>query len=53
MFQKLAPKHLDTLFLKAEVSNVPFLVTKLGVKVLPCVVGFVDGISKMKYLYLT
>ncbi|BGO99332.1 Phosducin-like protein 1 [Rhodotorula toruloides] len=46
--EKLAAKHLDTLFLKADVANVPFLVTKLDVKVLPCVIGFVDGVTKMK-----
>ncbi|BGP44669.1 hypothetical protein JCM10450v2_000483 [Rhodotorula kratochvilovae] len=46
--EKLAAKHTDTLFLRAEVANVPFLVAKLEVKVLPCVVGFVDGVTKMK-----
>ncbi|GAA6064347.1 hypothetical protein JCM10212_004673 [Sporobolomyces blumeae] len=46
--ERLAEKHTDTLFVKADVANMPFLVSKLGVKVLPCVVGFVDGISKMK-----
>ncbi|GAA5899131.1 hypothetical protein JCM5296_005752 [Sporobolomyces johnsonii] len=46
--EKLAAKHIDTLFVKADVANVPFLVTKLGVKVLPCVIGFVNGVSKMK-----
>lgn len=46
--QKLAPKHLDTLFLRADVANVPFLVAKLSIKTLPCVIGFVDGITKMK-----
>jgi len=46
--QKLAGKHFDTLFLRANVANVPFLVTKLEIKVLPCVVGFVDGLSKLK-----
>ncbi|GAA6004461.1 hypothetical protein JCM10207_000736 [Rhodosporidiobolus poonsookiae] len=46
--EKLAAKHVDTLFVKADVANVPFLVTKLEVKVLPCVVGFADGVSKMK-----
>ncbi|KAK4055243.1 hypothetical protein OIV83_000524 [Microbotryomycetes sp. JL201] len=44
----LAGKHHGTLFLKADVANVPFLVTKLGIKVLPCVVGFVDGVSRLK-----
>ncbi|GAA5992050.1 hypothetical protein JCM10908_000719 [Rhodotorula pacifica] len=46
--EKLAPKHLDTLFLKADVANVPFLVTKLAIKTLPCVIGFVGGTTKMK-----
>jgi hypothetical protein len=27
----------------------PFLVNKLTVKVLPCVIGFAEGVSKMKY----
>ncbi|GAA5891167.1 hypothetical protein JCM6882_006445 [Rhodosporidiobolus microsporus] len=46
--EKLAAKHVDVLFVKADVANVPFLVTKLEVKVLPCVIGFVDGVSKFK-----
>ncbi|GAA5896908.1 Plp1p [Sporobolomyces salmoneus] len=46
--ERLAEKHTDTLFLKADVANVPFLVNKLGVKVLPCVIGFAEGNSKMK-----
>ena len=46
--QKLSKKHVGTLFLTAEVSNVPFLVSKMEVQVLPCVVGFVSGVSKMK-----
>jgi hypothetical protein len=41
----LAPKHFDTRFLKISVDNAPFLVTKLNVRVLPCVIAFVDGIS--------
>ncbi|GAA5947114.1 hypothetical protein JCM3765_002163 [Sporobolomyces pararoseus] len=46
--ERLAEKHTDTLFLKADVANVPFLVNKLAVKVLPCVIGFAEGNSKMK-----
>lgn len=46
--QKLAEKHVGTLFLRVNVANVPFLVTKLEIKVLPCVVGFVEGLSKLK-----
>ncbi|KAH8821598.1 thioredoxin-like protein [Xylogone sp. PMI_703] len=40
----LAPKHFDTRFLKINVDNAPFLVTKLKVQVLPCVLAFIDGI---------
>ncbi|TVY25418.1 Thioredoxin domain-containing protein [Lachnellula hyalina] len=39
----LAPKHFDTRFLKMNVDNAPFLVTKLNVKVLPCILAFVNG----------
>jgi hypothetical protein len=41
----LAQKHFDTRFVKISVDNAPFLVTKLNVRVLPCVISFVDGIS--------
>ncbi|OWT37285.1 GTPase inhibitor [Cryptococcus neoformans] len=40
---QLASKHKHTLFLRANVDNVPFLVTKMAVKVLPCVMSYVDG----------
>jgi len=43
--ETLAAKHFDTRFLKMNVENAPFLVTKLRVQVLPCVIAFVDGIS--------
>ncbi|KIP02115.1 hypothetical protein PHLGIDRAFT_79604 [Phlebiopsis gigantea 11061_1 CR5-6] len=43
---KLASKYFRTRFVKVFVENAPFLVTKLGVKVLPAVFMFVDGISK-------
>ena len=43
--QVLAPKHFDTRFVKISVDNAPFLVTKLKVQVLPCVITFVDGVS--------
>ncbi|KAK0570192.1 hypothetical protein OC861_000141 [Tilletia horrida] len=42
----IAPYHFRTLFVRANVHNVPFLVGKLNIKVLPCVVLFVDGIAK-------
>jgi len=43
---KLAPKYPTTLFFRAFVENVPWLVEKLGIKVLPCVICFVDGVTK-------
>ena len=41
----MAPKHFDTRFLRINVENCPFLVTKLKIQVLPCVLAFVNGIS--------
>ncbi|KAN0103439.1 thioredoxin-like protein [Hyaloscypha variabilis] len=43
--ESLAPKHFDTRFLKMNVENAPFLVTKLKIQVLPCVLAFVNGVS--------
>ncbi|KAL8680584.1 MAG: hypothetical protein Q9224_004390 [Gallowayella concinna] len=43
--ERLAPLHFDTRFLKINVDNAPFLVTKLKVQVLPCVIAFKKGIS--------
>jgi thioredoxin-like negative regulator of GroEL len=31
--------------LKINVDNCPFLVTRLGIQVLPCVLAFIDGIG--------
>ena len=42
----LAPKHFDTRFIKIHVDNAPFLVTKLQIQVLPCVIAFIDGVGK-------
>ncbi|KAL8951730.1 MAG: hypothetical protein Q9222_002309 [Ikaeria aurantiellina] len=43
--EKLAPLHFDTRFLKINVEYAPFLVTKLKVQVLPCVIAFRKGVS--------
>ncbi|KAF2151196.1 thioredoxin-like protein [Myriangium duriaei CBS 260.36] len=43
--ESLAPKHFDTRFLSINVDNAPFLVAKLKIQVLPCVIAFVDGIA--------
>ncbi|PCH41115.1 thioredoxin-like protein [Wolfiporia cocos MD-104 SS10] len=42
----LAPKYFNTRFLRVFVENVPWLVERLAVKVLPCVICFIDGVSK-------
>ncbi|KAF2159880.1 hypothetical protein M409DRAFT_70767 [Zasmidium cellare ATCC 36951] len=41
----LAEKHFDTRFVSINVDNAPFLVVKLGVQVLPCVIAFKDGVG--------
>ncbi|KAJ7283529.1 thioredoxin-like protein [Mycena rebaudengoi] len=43
---KLAPKYFNTRFARVFVENVPWLVERLAIKVLPCVICFVDGVSK-------
>jgi hypothetical protein len=45
IWQSLALKHFDTRFLKINVENTPFLITKLKIQVLPCVLAFVNGVS--------
>lgn len=48
MDQKLAPlaeKHYEVRFVSIDVENAPFLVVKLGIQVLPCVICFKDGVS--------
>jgi hypothetical protein len=36
----LAPRHVDTKFIKMDAENAPFFVTKLAIKTLPCVILF-------------
>ncbi|KAF9358693.1 hypothetical protein BGX26_001129 [Mortierella sp. AD094] len=43
--ETLANKNIKTKFVKIKVENAPFLVEKLQVKVLPCVIAFTDGIA--------
>lgn len=43
--KSLALKHFDTKFLKLDAENAPFFVTKLGIKTLPCVIFFRNGIA--------
>jgi hypothetical protein len=51
--QALAPKYFNTRFLRVFVENVPFLVEKLALKVLPCVMAvicFIRGVSKDRHV---
>lgn len=41
----IARKYFKTKFVKIEVENAPFLVEKLLIQILPCVIAFVDGIA--------
>ena len=41
----LAKKYFDTKFVKISAPDAPFFVTKLQVKVLPCLIYFNDGVA--------
>ncbi|MCJ1368486.1 hypothetical protein MMC16_007630 [Acarospora aff. strigata] len=43
--ETLAPPHYETRFLRISVTHAPFLVTKLSIRVLPCVLAFADGVN--------
>ncbi|KAG6873732.1 hypothetical protein C0995_011551 [Termitomyces sp. Mi166 len=49
--RSLAKKYFSTRFFRVFVENVPWLVERLGIKVLPCVICFVDGMSKERCVY--
>ncbi|ORY91128.1 thioredoxin-like protein, partial [Syncephalastrum racemosum] len=46
----IAKKHYQTRFVKIDVENAPFLVEKLQVRVLPCVMAWVDGYMQTKLI---
>ncbi|KAK9318390.1 thioredoxin-like protein [Lipomyces starkeyi] len=39
----LTAKHMGTRFISVNVDNATFLVVRLGIQVLPCVICFIDG----------
>jgi len=43
--EALAPVHYEARFLRMDVQDAPFLVARLKVQVLPCVICFVDGVG--------
>ncbi|KAI8098439.1 thioredoxin-like protein [Gilbertella persicaria] len=46
--ESLAKKYYDTRFIKIDVQNAPFLVEKLQIRVLPCVMAWVNGYAQTK-----
>ncbi|KAI8141584.1 thioredoxin-like protein [Fennellomyces sp. T-0311] len=46
--ETLSKKHYGTRFVKINVANCPFLVEKLSIRVLPCVMAWVDGYAQTK-----
>lgn len=43
--ETLAGRHYEVRFARVDVEKAPFVVEKLGVKILPCVIGFKDGVG--------
>lgn len=43
--EKLAGRHYEVRFARVDVRNTPFVVEKLSIRVLPCVIGFKDGVG--------
>lgn len=43
--EELAGRHYEVQFARVDVQSTPFLVEKLGIRVLPCVIGFKDGVG--------
>lgn len=41
----LAQRHKNTRFVKVDVEDVPFLVERMEIKVLPCLVMFISGVG--------
>lgn len=41
----LASRHYEVRFARVDVQNTPFVVEKLNIRVLPCVIGFKDGVG--------
>ena len=41
----MAPIYTKTRFLRVNVEKAPFLVDRMKIQILPCIVGFVDGVS--------
>lgn len=47
---KLAPKHIESKFVKIDADKAPFFIDKLKIKSIPTVVLFIDGIAADKII---
>lgn len=45
---EISREYLNVKFVKVNVDKCPFLVTKLNIKILPFVVGYISGIEKLR-----
>ncbi|KAJ5081379.1 hypothetical protein NUU61_009643 [Penicillium alfredii] len=43
--EELAGRHYDVRFARVDVRHTPFIAEKLSIRVLPCVIGFRDGVG--------
>ncbi|KAJ5953439.1 hypothetical protein N7454_000335 [Penicillium verhagenii] len=43
--EELAGRHYEVKFARVDVRKTPFLAEKLSIRVLPCVIGFKDGVG--------
>lgn len=46
----LASRHYEVRFARVDVRYTPFVVEKLNIRVLPCVIGFKDGVGVERVL---
>lgn len=46
--RSIAQRHYETRFVKVDAPEAPFLTAKLGIKVLPCVIGYVKGQERLR-----
>lgn len=45
---EVSREYLDVKFVKINVDKCPFLVSKLNIKVLPFVIGYINGVEKLR-----
>ncbi|KCV71830.1 hypothetical protein H696_01249 [Fonticula alba] len=48
--EKVAKKYTDTKFARGDVTKLPFMVEKLRIQVLPCVIFFINGVTNGRLL---